>query len=77
MTPVEGRVILEMTRTHAVVYRTDPSGNVIDHEVFKWPYRLDKQDAVAELRDAWDWMYDYLNNTVNFDGEDGTARGRG
>lgn len=75
--PVEGRVIVEMTRTHALVYRTDSLGVVIDTEVFKWPYRLDKKDAVEELRGVWDWMYDYLNNNVNFDADDHSARGGG
>ena len=73
--PVEGRVIIEMTRTHAIVYRTDPLGVVIDNEVFKWPYRMDRKDAVMELQAAWDWLYDYLNRTVNFDIDDPSARG--
>lgn len=74
--PVEGRVIVEMTRTHALVYRTDPMGLVVDTEVFKWPYRLERVDAVNELRDVWDWLYDYLNRTVNHDVND-SARGGG
>lgn len=74
--PVEGRVIVEMTRTHAIIYKTDSQGLVVDSEVFKWPYRLDRKDSDMELQGAFDWLYDYMNRTVNFDADD-SARGGG
>ena len=63
--PVQGRVILEVTRHHAVIYLCDRQGIVLDNEVFKYPFPLDKHDCSDECRDLFNILYDALNDVVN------------
>lgn len=73
--PIEGRVILEVTRQHAILYLCDAKGIVVDNEVFRFPFKLERQDAYSEVKDAWDCVWDYLNHAVNWDVDDDPARG--
>jgi hypothetical protein len=63
--PVQGRVILEVTSHHAVIYLCDRQGVVLDNEVFKYPFPLDKHDCSDECRDLFNVLYDALNDVVN------------
>jgi hypothetical protein len=62
---VQGRVILEVTSHHAVIYLCDRQGVVLDNEVFKYPFPLDKHDCSDECRDLFNILYDALNDVVN------------
>lgn len=77
--PVQGRVILEVTSHHAVIYLCDRQGVVLDNEVFRYPFPLDRDDCREECRDLFDLLYDSLNETVNAelqgDGGDGSKSG--
>lgn len=72
--PVEGRVIVEVTKRHAIIYRTDGKGFVVDNEVFAWPFPLSRPEAELENKDIWDVVYDYLNSVCNTDSSE-SARG--
>lgn len=59
------RIVIEYGQQYAYVYMTDGSGRLIDEEVFKQPFRIDRKDAFEEAKDAYDNAYDWLNDTVN------------
>ena len=63
--PVQGRVILEVTSHHAVVYLCDRQGVVLDNEVFRYPAPLDRDECSEECRDLFDLLYNSLNDTIN------------
>jgi len=63
--PVMGRVILEVTRHHAVLYLCDRKGIVTDNEVFRYPVALEKDECGGECRDFFNLAYDYCNSVVN------------
>lgn len=66
--PVEGRVIVEVTRKHIVIYQTDAKGIVSDQDVFTWGFMMDRKDAIEEVTSTYGYLYDFLNHTIN--GED-------
>ena len=39
------RIVVEYGQQYAYIYMTDGSGKLIDEEVFKQPFRLDRKDA--------------------------------
>jgi hypothetical protein len=59
------RIVVEYGQQYAYIYITDGSGKLIDEEVFKQPFRLDRKDAFEEAKDAYDATYDWLNETIN------------
>lgn len=63
--PVRGRVILEVTPRHAILYLCDRHGYVTDQEVFRYPVLMDSQECSDECRDLFDLLYDAINDTVN------------
>jgi hypothetical protein len=68
--PVEGRVIVEVTRRHIVIYQCDQQGMVTDQDVFAWGFTMDRKDAVDEVASTYGYLYDFLNTTINGDDED-------
>jgi hypothetical protein len=60
------RIVVEYGRVYVYAYVTDGSGRILDEDVFKQPYRLDKADAVEEAKDLYDVLYDTLNEGINF-----------
>jgi hypothetical protein len=73
--PVEGRVILEVTRHHAVLYLCDRKGIVVDNEVFRFPSPLDQQGCSEECRGLFNIAYDCLNGMVNGELQGGGGQG--
>jgi hypothetical protein len=69
--PVEGKVIIEVTRKYVSIFRCDGGGAVQDSDHFAFPHRLDRGDAVSTAIDAYSIIYDWLNRGVNGD----SARG--
>jgi hypothetical protein len=63
---VQRRVIVEYGRRYVYATLTDSSGKIIDEEVWKQPYLLDVRDACDEAKDAWDALYQHINDTVVF-----------
>ena len=68
--PVEGRIIVEVTRRHIVIYQCDPKGVVTDQDVFSWGFMLDRKDAVDEVTSTYGYIYDFLNHTINGEEDD-------
>lgn len=74
---VERRIVVEYGRQYAYVYITDGNGKLIDEESFKQPFLMDRKEVHEEAKDAYDAIYDWLNDTINFptagsEGADGT-----
>ena len=59
------RIVIEYGQQYAYCYMTDGNGKLIDEEVFKQPFRLDRRDAFEEAKDCYDATYDWLNETIN------------
>lgn len=65
------RVVVEYGLQYVYLYLADQNGKVIGEEVFKQPVRLDRSDAAGEAKDTFDFVYDMLNDTINFPGTAG------
>lgn len=59
------RIVVEYGQQYAYCYITDGNGKLLDEEVFKQPFKLDRKDAFDEANDAYDTVYDWLNETIN------------
>jgi hypothetical protein len=72
------RIVVEYGQIYVYVYMTDGNGKVLDEEVFKQPWRLDRKDAIEEAKDTYDTIFDWVNEIVNVTpplqgGDDGEA----
>ena len=72
--PVEGRVVIDVSRKYVSVYRCDGAGKVTDEDQFAFAFRLDRQDALAEVSDLYAFIYDWLNDTMNGGLDEDSAR---
>ena len=65
---VERRIVVEFGRQYVYLYMTTGDGKLIAdrEESFKQPYRVDRQEAASDAVDAWDVLYDHLNEVLNF-----------
>ena len=72
--PVEGRVVIDVSRKYVSVYRCDGAGKVTDEDHFAFAFRLDRQDALAEVSDLYAFIYDWLNDTMNGGLDEDSAR---
>lgn len=71
------RIVIEYGQQYAYIYMTDGSGKLLDEEVFKQPFRLERREAFEEAKDCYDASYDWCNETINVtpplqDSDDGT-----
>ena len=63
---VERRIVGEYGLQYAYLYVTDGYSKVLDDESFKQPYRLERKESHEEAKDAYDVLYDLLNDTINY-----------
>jgi hypothetical protein len=65
---VERRIVLEYGRQYAYLYMTTGDGKLISgrEESFRQPFRMELREAREEADDAWNVLYDFLNDTINF-----------
>ena len=61
---VQRRVVVEYGRHYAYVYMSDGRGKVLDDESFKQPFALAQREVAEEARDAFDYLYQHLQDTV-------------
>lgn len=80
MNPVEGKIVIDVSRKYVSIFRCDGTGKVLDDDHFAFPFRLDRADALAEAASIYAWVYDWINESVNGtddDDDDDAARGEG
>lgn len=58
------RIVCEYGRLYAYLYITDDRGKVLDDEAFKQPFRLDLKDVRDESGEAYQVMYQHLQDTI-------------
>ena len=73
--PVEGKIVVDVSRKYVSIFRCDATGKVVDEDHFAHPFRLDRQDAVSEVVDLYAMVYDWLNDTINGWGDDSARDG--
>ena len=69
--PVEGKIVIDVSRKYVSIFRCDGTGAVLDSDHFAYPYRLDRKDAISQSVDVYAILYDWLNRQLNGD----SARG--
>ena len=62
------RIVVEYGQVYAYCYMTDGNGRLLEEDVFKQPFRLDRKEVFDEAKDAYDQVYDWLNDTINCQG---------
>lgn len=78
--PVEGKIVIDVSRKYVSIFRCDGEGKVLDDDHFAFPFRLDRKDAIEEANDLYAVVFDWLNDTINGGyeaDEDDSARGDG
>jgi len=65
------RITVEYGHWYVYLTLTDANGKVIDEEVFKQPFRLDRKDIVEESQDGWHNMYQWVLDTTVFSASNG------
>lgn len=65
---VERRIVIEFGRRYVYLYMTTGDGKLLAdrEESFKQPILLERSEAHAEAVDAWDMLYDHINDSCNF-----------
>jgi hypothetical protein len=63
--PVEGKIVLDVSRKYVSMYRCDGTGKVVDEDHFAYPFRIDRTDAVSHVVDIYAVLYDWLNLEIN------------
>ena len=58
------RIVVEYGRWYVYVYITDSNGKLLEEESFKQPFRLDWKDSAEEAKDCWQFLYQYMQDTV-------------
>ena len=71
---IEGKVVIDIGRQYVWIYLCDGAGRITDQESFKYPVRIDRQDAVDEAKGAFDTVYDWCNEIIN-DSADSASEG--
>ena len=62
------RIVVEYGQVYAYCYITDGNGRLLEEDVFKQPFRLDRKEVNDEAKDAYDQVYDWLNDSINVQG---------
>lgn len=73
MNPVEGKIVIDVSRKYVSIFRCDGTGAILDSDHFAYPFRLDRRDAISQVIDIYSIIYDWLNKELNGD----SARGDG
>lgn len=63
---VQRRVIVEYGRRYIYATLTDANGKIHAEELWTQPFLLDVKDANDEAHEAWQAMYQHIQDTVVF-----------
>lgn len=62
------RIVVEYGQVYAYCYMTDGNGRLLEEEVFKQPFRLDRKEVHNEAQDCYSQLFDLLNESINVQG---------
>ena len=65
---VERRIVVEYGQVYAYCYMTDGNGRLLEEEVWKQPFRLERKEVFDEAKDTYDQLYDVLTDSINVQG---------
>jgi hypothetical protein len=65
--PVVGKVVIDFSRKYVSIYLCEGDGTIKDFDHFRYPFRLEYKDARQETKDAFDFVYQWANESINFD----------
>lgn len=68
--PILGKVVLDFSRKYVSIYLCEGDGTIKDFDHFRYPFRLETKESRQECRDAFDFLYDWANDTVNLDADE-------
>jgi hypothetical protein len=68
--PVVGKVVVDFSRKYISIYLCEGDGTIKDYDHFRYPFRLDYKDARQETKDAFDFLYQWANDSVNADDDE-------
>jgi hypothetical protein len=71
--PVEGKIVIDVSRKYVSIFRCDGSGAVLDSDHFAYPFRLERREAISQTVDIYSILYDWLNQQLNGDSARGDA----
>ena len=58
------RIVVEYGRWYVYAYFTDQNGKVLEEEVWKQPFMLERKEVHEESRETFDLIYDHCQDTV-------------
>ena len=64
---VIGRIVVEFTKEYYILYSCRHDGVIVDADAFKFPAKLDKEEATQERDITYGALYDLGNDTYNMD----------
>ena len=62
------RIVVEYGQVCAYCYMTDGNGRLLEEEVFKQPFKLDRKEVHNEAQDCYSQLFDLLNESINVQG---------
>ena len=65
--PIVGKVVIDFSRKYVSIYLCEGDGTIKDFDHFRYPFRLEYKEARQETKDAFDFIYQWTNETINFD----------
>lgn len=65
--PVVGKVVIDFSRKYVSIYLCEGDGTIKDFDHFRYPFRLEYKEARQETKDAFDFVYQWANESINFD----------
>lgn len=60
------RVVVEYGLQYVYVYLADQHGKILAEDTFRQPYRQERSEAAEEARECFNFVFDTLNDTINF-----------
>ena len=63
---VQRRIVVEFGQLYAYCYMTDGNGKILEQELWKQSYMLDAKDANEEAHEAFQAVYQHIQDTVVF-----------
>lgn len=68
--PIVGKVVIDFSRKYVSIYLCEGDGTIKDFDHFRYPFRLDYKDARQETKDAFDFVYQWANESINADDDE-------